>query len=409
MNREPFVPGSMVVSEKAYRFVPPRDSRFWPWFLDTWLSAYLRRSHGIESWEIAGRERLDASLKAGHGILLAPNHPRPSDPMALGLIVRAFRQPLNVMASAHLFLQSRFNSWILPRIGAFSVYREGMDRESLRTAIDILANARRPLVLFAEGVITRTNDRLIALQDGVAFMARAAAKQRAEANPPGQVVIHPLALRYTFKGDLEKALTPVLEKLELRLAWHPQRGKPLIERVLKLGHALLALKELEYFGETRTGPVPERVSRLLDGVLAPLEKEWLRAKGDDTVVSRVKKLRTVILPDLVAGEVTDDERARRWKQLHDLEVAGQIYHFPPEYLGENPTPERLIETVERYEEAMDPAHMTVVRPLHLRFEIGEAIPVDPQRNKRAPSDPLMDSLRASLSAMLGIPANGIPA
>ena len=406
MHHEPFVPGPMVVSEKAYRFVPPRNSRFWPWFLNTWLGAHLRRSHGIASWDIAGRERLEASLKAGHGIMLAPNHPRPSDPIAMGLIVRAMRQPVYAMGSAHLFLQSRLYSWLLPRIGAFSVYREGMDRESLKTAIDILANARRPLVIFAEGVITRTNDRLIDLQDGVAFMARSAARQRAEADPPGQVVIHPLALRYTFKGDLEKALVPVLEKLELRLSWQPQRGKPLIERVVKLGHALLALKELEYFGEARTGPVPERVSRLLDGVLAPLEHEWLRAKGDGTVVNRVKKLRKAILPDLVAGEVADDERARRWKQLYDLEVAGQIYHFPPDYLGENPTPERLMETVERYEEAMDPANMTVIRPLHLHFEIGEAIPVDPQRNKRAPSDPVMDSLRASLTAMLGISENG---
>lgn len=41
------------------------------------------------------------------------------------------------------------------------MYREGLDRESLRTAIDILATARRPLVVFAEDVVTRANDRLI--------------------------------------------------------------------------------------------------------------------------------------------------------------------------------------------------------------------------------------------------------
>ena len=115
-------------------------------------------------------------------------------------------------------------SWLLPRIGAFSVYREGMDRESLKTAINILATASRPLVIFAEGVITRTNDRLISLQDGVAFIARTAAKQRAEANPPGKVVIHPVALRYTFGGDVEKSLAPVLDRIEVRLSWQPQRA-----------------------------------------------------------------------------------------------------------------------------------------------------------------------------------------
>jgi len=387
-----------VVSEKQYRFVPPRDSRFWPWFLGTWLRHYLRRSHGIESWELVGRERLQESLKAGHGILIAPNHPRPSDPMALGLIVKAMRQPIYVMASAHLFLQSRFHAWLLPRVGGFSVYREGTDREALKTAIDILANARRPLVVFAEGVITRTNDRLVNLQDGVAFMARTAAKQRGEA---GRVVIHPMALRYTFKGDIEKTLTPVLDKIEHRLSWQRRRGKTLVERVMKLGHALLALKEIEYAGEARQGPVPERLSRLLDGVLAPLEKEWLKGNGEGSVVSRVKNLRKAILPDLVAGDLTEDERARRWKQLYDLEVAQQIFHFPPEYVGGNPTPERLLETVERFEEAMDPEGMTVHRPIHLRIEIGGAIPVEPGRDKRAPSDPLMDKLRESLTTMLG--------
>jgi hypothetical protein len=258
-------------------------------------------------------------------------------------------------------------------------------------------------VVFAEGVITRTNDRLVNLQDGVAFVARTAAKQRADT---GRVVIHPLALRYTFKGDIGKALAPVLDKIERRLSWQPQRGLTLIERVRKLGHALLALKEVEYFGDARVASVPERLSRLLDGVLVPLEEEWLKRHGEGTPVSRVKNLRKAILPDLVAGEVTEDERARRWKQLYDLEVAQQIFHFPPDYMGEKPTPERLMETVERFEEAMDPGNMTVLRPLHLRFEIGEAIPVEPGRDKRAPSDPLMDKLRESLTNMLGLSPNG---
>ncbi len=49
---------------------------------------------------------------------------------------------------------------ILRQVGAFSVYREGMDRDALKCAIQILVDARRPLVLFPEGVISRSNDRL---------------------------------------------------------------------------------------------------------------------------------------------------------------------------------------------------------------------------------------------------------
>ncbi len=402
MKNELSLSGPTVVSEKAYEFVPPREGRFWIWFFDKLLKSHLRKVHGIQSWEIKGEAKLAASLKEGHGILMVPNHPRPSDPIALGLIVRQMKQPLNIMASAHLFLQSRFHNWLLPRIGAFSVYREGLDRESLKTAINILAKAQRPLVIFAEGVVTRTNDRLISLQDGVAFIARTAAKQRAEANPPGRVLVHPLAVRYSFRGDLEKSLTPVLDKIERRLSWQPQRGVGIVNRVRKLGQALLSLKEIEYLGAAQSGSTPERVEQLLNRVLEPMELEWLKGRSEGTAVNRVKNLRKAILPDLIAGQVPGAERLRRWKQLFDLEVAQQIYHFPPDYLGESPTPERLIETVERYEEAFGNPSPTVHGPLHLTFEIGDPIEVNHVRDKRAPSDALMDQIRASLTSMLGI-------
>jgi hypothetical protein len=236
----------------------------------------------------------------------------------------------------------------------------------------------------------------------VAFIARSAARQRAEAKPPGAVVIHPVAMRYTFNGDVEKSLAPVLDKIESRLSWQPQRGEPLHPRIVKLGHALLALKELEYFGAAQTGTVNERLSRLLGQVLDPLEMEWLKRRSDDTVVQRVKALRKAILPGLIDGEVTEADRVRRWKQLYDLEIAQQIYHFPPDYLGTNPTPMRLIETVQRYEEALGNPNPAVHRPIQLRCEIGDAIEVSPVRDRRAPSDPVMDQLRSSLVNMLGI-------
>ena len=403
MTELPPTPGPTVVSDKPYRFTPPRDNWLWPWVFGKYLPFYLRKHQGIGTWEIAGREHIEASLKARHGILIVPNHPRPSDPISLGLIVGALRQNINIMASAHLFNGSRFYRWLLPRIGAFSVYREGMDRESLKTAIDILATARRPLVIFAEGVVTRTNDRLIELQDGTAFIARAAAKQRAQNLPGGKVVIHPLAIRYTFKGDLEAGLGRVLDRIEHRLGWQAQRSLNLHQRVLKLGEAMLVLKEVEYFGCASKGLTSERLSRLQERILAPLEDEWLKGRRDPNVVTRVKNLRKAILPHLIEGELSQAERDRRWSHLYDLEIAQQAFHYPPDYLGTHPTAERLLETVARFEEALGIADPEVVGPVHLRFEFGPAIAVDAVRDKKAAQDPLMVELRRSLAARLMIP------
>jgi hypothetical protein len=294
---------------------------------------------------------------------------------------------------------SRFQAWLLPRVGVFSVYREGMDRESLKCAIQILTEARRPLVLFAEGVITRTNDRMIHMMEGLSFLARNAAKQRAALVPPGKVVVHPVAIRYFFRGDIERALAPVLEDIERRLSWQPLTGRPLVERIVKIGQALLALKEIEYFGAPRGGKPGERLEGLVDRLLAPLEQEWLKGKREGDVIARIKAIRTAIMPDMVAGELPEDERARRWRQLADTYLAQQVASYPPEYFGPNPTPEQMMETVERFEEDLTDT-CRVHRPIHVVMEVGEAIEVSPARERGAATDPLMAQLRERLEAML---------
>ena len=109
------------------------------------------------------------------------------------------------------------------------------------------------------------------------------------------------------------------------------------------------MKELEYLGQPQTGPIHERVERLIDH-LGPLEQEWLNGHREKTVLTRVKKLRTAILPDMVEAQITDEERERRWGQLANMYLAQQMSHYPPEYIKSKPTPERMIETVERFEE-----------------------------------------------------------
>jgi len=389
-----------VVIDKPYRFVPPYPGEFWTRLYRPWLPRYLRRQWGIESYEIRGLEKVRQAVDAGHGILLAPNHPRPCDPMAMGLLSAPLGRLLYAMASWHVFLEGgRFRGWLARRLGAFSVHRWGMDREALKAAIQVLVEAQRPLIVFAEGHITRTNDRLTTLLDGTAFIARAAARQRAKATPPGQVVIHPVALKYFFEGDLAASLEPVLDDIETRLSWRPRRGLPLEQRIIKVGDALLALKEIEYLGAARNGPVGPRLQTLIDALLEPLEKEWLGGHRQTAVVERAKLLRTAILPDMILGDITQAERDRRWRQLADIYLAQQLACYPPDYLAAQPSPERILETVERFEEDLtDVARMH--RPLHLVMQIGAALEVSPARDNSGGEDPLMQQLEERLRAMI---------
>jgi 1-acyl-sn-glycerol-3-phosphate acyltransferase len=388
-----------IVIDKPYQFVPPDYGTFWPRVVGRFvLPPYLRSSHGIESYELLGVDRLKASVEARYGILLTPNHCRPCDPMVLAHLGFAVGAPIHIMASWHLFMESRFQRWLLRHVGVFSVYREGMDREALKCAIQILVAARRPLVLFPEGVISRSNDHLNHLMDGTMFIARNAAKQRAERSL-GKVVVHPVAIRYFFLGKLELTLEPVLVEIERRLSWRPQSDKTLKDRIVKVGEALLTLKELEYEEKPQEGEIAARVARLIDHILVPLEREWLKGTREDGILGRVKALRAAMLPDMVAEKVDEAERRRRWRELADIYLAQQLSNYPPDYFKPEPTPERLLETVERFEEDLTDV-ARVHRPMHAAIEVGEAIEVPPGRERGAEGDSLMGQVRHQLETML---------
>ena len=151
-----------IIIEKPYQFVPPHRGNFLPKAilklgLVPW---YLKKYEGVVSHQLHGVDHLRESMRMGHGVLLAPNHCRYADPLVMAFLAHEAQVPMFAMASWHLFEQSRLQRWALSTMGAFSVYREGLDRQSLDTAIDILTDPKRPLVVFPEGTVFRTNDRL---------------------------------------------------------------------------------------------------------------------------------------------------------------------------------------------------------------------------------------------------------
>ena len=356
------------------------------------------RSEGFSTVEFRGKEKLAASVSAGHGIMLAPNHCRPGDPYVVAALGHSVGCHVHIMASWHLFMQGRLQRFLLPKAGVFSIYREGLDREALRCAIQIIAEARRPFVLFPEGVISRHNDRLNPLMEGTAMIARSAAKLRAAASPPGRVVIHPVAIRYFFEGDLVATVEPMLEDIERRLSWQPNREAALVDRIAKIGGALLTLKEIEHLGAPQPGDIGTRIGALIDHLLCPIEDFWLKGRHEGDVVARVKLLRTALLPEMVSGQLSEKEMEQRWTLLAQLYLAQQLAFYPEGYLSANPTPERILETVERFEEDTTD-RVRRVSPIRAVVTVGDAIEVSQERVRGA-EDPLMKALREQLEALL---------
>jgi len=388
-----------VVSDKPYVPVLPYHGTLWPRMLNLYFPRYLRRRYGTVKVEIVGVEKLRASIAAGHGVLVTPNHCRDEDPFILSSVAKELGKPFFVLASAHLFMGSKAQAFLLRRAGAFSIYREGMDKQAVQTSIEILETAERPLAIFPEGHISRTNDRLTPMLEGTALIARQAAKKRAKDNK--KVVVHPIAVRYSFPFDIEPAAAKMLDEIETRMTWRPSRGLPLYERIHKVGAGLLALKELEYLGHTQEGTIGERITKLIDAILTPMEAEWVNGNREGHPVARVKRLRAAILPDIIKGELDEVEKARRWRQLEDADLAQQLYHYPPNYITADGPKGRIIETVERFEEDLT-GKITVHGPVEAKVTIGDAIEVGTGREARGESDPLMVAIDEQLRAMLGI-------
>jgi len=391
-----------IVLEEPYQHVPPRHATAWPTMFQHVLPWYLRKTYGIMTCEIVGMDRLRASLAAGHGIMLMPNHSRDEDGLVMGQLSCKLQTWFYYMSSWHLFKASWPMSFLLPRVGVYSVYREGPDRAAVKTSVGLLTQGSRPVVIFPEGYLGRTNDRLNPLMDGAALIARSAAKIRARHNPPSQVVVHPVAIRYRLKGPLEPGVAGVLTNLEKRLGLPLGSQLSLFSRLEAIEVAMLDKLENEELGRLQTGPITTRRSQLIQAILAPLEDEWNGHRSEqESVQSRVRGLRTSIVQGLVSGGLTPEEHRRRWRQLQSIYTAQGLDNYPPDYLAGQPTPERVLETIERLEEDLtDKVHPHV--PLAVTVSIGEAIVVNPVGAGRGGSDPLLSAVEGQLRTMLGL-------
>ena len=417
-----FPMSALIHVDSRYEFVPPHRGTLWPRFFRALAPWYLRRKFGVVDVQVRGAELIGKLQSSGEGVLLAPNHCRMSDALVLQSLSAAAGQPFFVMASSHLFRGSRLTRWALQRMGAFSVYREGIDRQAVEAGVEILARAERPLVIFPEGALSAANDSLNALQEGVSFIARTAAARvaretssetaagdtrvssSAAAETGGAiqnrgVSIVPVAIRYVFEGDAEQAAGEVLTGIEKRLSWEPRPDLPLLERILKVGSALLTLKELEFLGRPGTGTIAERQQQLISHLLETAELEWLKRTGSGSVILRVRDLRRAIVAEMIGGALPQTEMSRRWKLLAHAELAQALSLYPADYVASRPTAERILETVERFHE-----HLTGEAPCRGPWraivDVGQPLPVSPRRERGVSGDPLLSRLADSLQSLL---------
>lgn len=347
-----------TVDEAMPDFWPPRPGAFWDVALAPVRAWFLRQTYRIASVEVEGLEAALGRVGPEDGVLFAPNHSHDSDPHVMIEVARRARRRFHFMAAWQIFRGHRgIDGFVLQRMGAFSVDREGCDRRAVRQAVELLSTGRA-LVVFPEGEVYHLNDRLTPLLDGVAFMALSAQRDLAKAGRNGRVWIVPTAIRYRYVDDVGPALDAALTRLEERLLVRPRPGGPLAERLVRLGDVALTIHERQRLGAVAGGdvPLPARIAQFIETLLARLEREHLSAgRRAETVPLRVKALRRKLLDVRASADASDAERAAARSGLDDAQLALQLYSYPGDYVAERPTIERIAETVEKFEEDIEGA------------------------------------------------------
>src|SRR3954469_21090700 len=210
-------------------FWPPKVGRFWTAALEPLRNYYLHRFYGISNVILRGQENF-AKIAPGDGILIAPNHSHDSDPHVMMDVGRRLGRQLYFMAAWQVFLAHHgIDGWVMQRYGAFSVDREGCDRRAIRQATELLTNGKS-LVVFPEGEIYHTNERLTPLREGVAFMALQAQRDADKANAGKSIWIVPTAIRYRYDEDVTPALNDAVAAMEKRFFVTPKNGDELWQR-----------------------------------------------------------------------------------------------------------------------------------------------------------------------------------
>lgn len=357
-------------SDLPYRYFPPKRNALVAWAVGVFNRVHrLPKVLKVDRVEVSGADGLKQALRRRgprrDRVLFLPNHPTHAD---AAVFIEALRQAgfsSQMMAAYDVFLRSRLDAWVMQKLGAFSVDREGSDQRAMKEAAAILAKGKHALTIFPEGNVYLRNDRVTPFNDGAAFLALRAAKELAKHDV--RVMAVPVSIKLTHLTDCRAALMKMLDELSTAMGLPAESmGEKSAPRdsILRIGAAAIR-RNLKQRGLTPpdTQDIAELIAFSAGAVLDNLEaKLELQCKDADALTDRVRAARRVI-HDVCIDEsrVADHAAALTWADQAML--AFRITSYLPDYIAEKPTLDRVGETIEKIAEDV---HRRMIDPIGTR-------------------------------------------
>lgn len=278
----------------------------------------------VEATNVETLVRLYEQFQAGKiRLLLAFRHPSVNDPVAIGYLLgkifpkvaRGMGVKLRDLPHAH-FMYDRgiplwagdAMGWLYSKLGGTPIMRGKVDRLGLRSARDLFANGRFPLMAAPEGGTNGHSELVSPLEPGIAQMGFWCAEDLQKAGRSETVLIVPIGIQYQYLTppwtSIDALLTEIEQDCGFPVASYPNEPREMVlyRRLYALGEHLLSTMEAYYkrfyhhevpaISEPSEDPnqqFGQRLQALLDGALQVAEHYFhLQPRG--TVIDRCRRL-----------------------------------------------------------------------------------------------------------------------
>lgn len=339
-------------ADLPYEFVPPRPNAILMALAGLLNRTYILpgKNHCLDGVDVRG---VDSFMKAARDhnarFVILPNHSTHSDPQVMAEVCRRLGVKPAFMAAYEVFARNRICGWLMPRLNAFSVDREGSDRKAMKCAADILAAGKYPLVLFPEGNVYLCNDRVTPFSEGAAYIAMRAQKALGEAAP---VYAVPVAMKFTHVEDVRDHVREALGELAVSFDTHFDPSEPVVDEIKRISVTALGryLRQRGYLLPESNLHIDEQIHHAAEQLVESLEQKMsLRFKATDELPFRVRRIRAAIHSIRTNPERTvDHASARNWAD--EAILALRILGYYGGYTSSSPTLDRVAETVARLRE-----------------------------------------------------------
>ncbi len=324
----------------------------------------------------------------GERVILCPNHPSEDDAALIFGLSCLLGEDFYYLTAHEIFHGHRgWNRYIMPWLGCYSITRGFADISAFKTTRRLLIENQRKLVVFPEGEISHFNELIMPVEPGVVEMAFSAMDKLAKLDPSAEIYMLPVAIKYSYPGNIQKRLQRALVDVERSLGLSATESASMIQRAETAVLALVEKLEKEHNIETATSEAfADRVFLLRAQILSDVALQL-----GVTVPEEFHQLRLahVLKSTLSSLFFHKDDATRRFadktlKRLHrDLMHAIDLIAIEKSCIA-NPqrqaTQDELAEILHLLERVLFKKNRAYGFRLIL-VQIGEPIPISPHFNQ----------------------------